>query len=779
MILTLRQFLPMLLMVSAVRAQTTTSEIRLVIQDPSGGALAAGVSLTNEAAHVRQSVKVAPDGHYTFKNLPLGLYRVAVSFPGFVASQELLDLRSAAPLSHTVTMSVEAMKSTVTVTESATLVDPTRTGVAYYAGAQEIKERASSTPGRGIVNLIVEQPGWTLEANGVLHPRESEYETQYIVNGFPVQENRSPAFAPNVEVENVQSMKVYTSGIPAEFGQKVGGIIEITTDRNDSPGFHGTAVLQGGSFDTLGGYLSGQYTAGKTTGSLSATGFLTDRYLDPTVVQNYTNHGSSASFDASLERDLNEKDRLRFGVSHSATHFLVPDELLQQAAGQREDRVSEQTSGQVSYQHVFSPLLVGVIRGMVRDVSAQLWSNPLATPIAPRQNRGFREEYANGSLAGHWGRHEWKAGGDVRYASLHEDFGFHVAAYKVSGIRIFDRDTPVNFAFSGHGLDREQSGYVQDQMRFGALTVSAGLRFDHYSLLLSETGVSPRIGLAYRAGAWGPVLHASYDRTFGTPPFENILVSASPQAFQLNNAGVYLPLRPSRGNYYEAGFAQAVAQHVKLDASYYLRDIQNFQDDDLLENTGVSFPITFHRARIRGVETKLQVPRWGRFSGFLSYANTRGIAEYPLAGGLFLTDGAQALLAANDRFPVSQDQRNTARAMLRCQILPRLWTSWKATYDSGLPSEVDSSQPYKFLVAQYGASVVQKVNFDKGRVNPSFSLDASVGATLWQAEKRSIMVQADVLNMTDRLNVINFAGFLSGTAIAPPRSFGMRLRAEF
>jgi outer membrane receptor for Fe3+-dicitrate len=64
-------------------------------------------------------------------------------------------------------------------------------------------------------------------------------------------------------------------------------------------------------------------------------------------------------------------------------------------------------------------------------------------------------------------------------------------------------------------------------------------------------------------------------------------------------------------------------------------------------------------------------------------------------------------------------------------------------------------------------------------VKPSFSLDASVGADLWRREKRSVSVQADVLNLTNQLNVINFAGLFSGTDIAPPRSFGIRLRTEF
>ena len=36
--------------------------------------------------------------------------------------------------------------------------------------------------------------------------------------------------------------------------------------------------------------------------------------------------------------------------------------------------------------------------------------------------------------------------------------------------------------------------------------------------------------------------------------------------------------------------------------------------------------------------------------------------------------------------------------------------------------------------------------------------------------------QFDVINVTGRLNVINFSGLFSGTAIAPTRMIGTRLR---
>ena len=79
----------------------------------------------------------------------------------------------------------------------------------------------------------------------------------------------------------------------------------------------------------------------------------------------------------------------------------------------------------------------------------------------------------------------------------------------------------------------------------------------------------------------------------------------------------------------------------------------------------------------------------------------------------------------------------------------------------------------------FGERVVRRVNFDRGRVRPSFSMDASVGADVWKHENRSVRVQADALNLTNRLNVINFAGLFSGTAVAPPRTFAIRASFEF
>src|SRR6202023_3808715 len=105
-------------------------------------------------------------------------------------------------------------------------------------GSEILQDHTSSQPGRSLLDLVDTQPGWLLEANGILHPRGSEYQTEYVVDGLPITDNRSPSFAPEIEADDVHSMTILTGGYPAEYGRKLGGVIEVVPAGPARPGFH-------------------------------------------------------------------------------------------------------------------------------------------------------------------------------------------------------------------------------------------------------------------------------------------------------------------------------------------------------------------------------------------------------------------------------------------------------------------------------------------------------------------------------------------------------------
>jgi hypothetical protein len=149
-----------------------------------------------------------------------------------------------------------------------------------------------------------------------------------------------------------------------------------------------------------------------------------------------------------------------------------------------------------------------------------------------------------------------------------------------------------------------------------------------------------------------------------------------------------------------------------------------------------------------------------------------------VTGGLFLGDDAvNASNQLTGHFPGSQDQRHTARARIRYQLTSRLWFAGGAEYGSGLPFEFTGT-PDQGLT-QYGQQMVNRVNFADGRIRSSLSINLSAGADLYKKETRSLRLQADIENLNNRLNVLDFAGLFSGSAIAPPRGYFLRLAATF
>ena len=110
-----------------------------------------------------------------------------------------------------------------------------------------------------MLELVDAQPGWLMEANGVLHPRGSEYQTLFVIDGVPMDENRSPAFAPDLQDGDVQGMGVLTGNFPAEYGRKLGGVVEVTTIRDIERGLHGMVDAGGGSLSTRSAGATARY----------------------------------------------------------------------------------------------------------------------------------------------------------------------------------------------------------------------------------------------------------------------------------------------------------------------------------------------------------------------------------------------------------------------------------------------------------------------------------------------------------------------------------------
>jgi hypothetical protein len=769
-----KYLLPLLFSALPVLSQSTSGELRLHVADPSGRAIQATIHLDSQANQYRSDLETDKEGNLDVARLPYGVYHLEVDESGFAPVSETITIGSSIRVTHSISLSLATVKQSVGVQADSTLIDPEQPGNVNQVGSSFIHHRLSSIPGRSIQDLVNSQPGWLYEGNAVLHPRGSEYQTQFVVDGIPLTDNRSPSFGPEIEADDVQSLSIYTAGIPAEYGRKMGGVVEVNTVQDAQPGFHGQLALGGGSFATGNAFAKGQYTAGKDTVGGSASGGMTDHYLNPVVPQNYSNTGTLGDFSARYERELTSNDRFSLAVRHELARYDIPNEQVQEAAGQRQTADNIETMGIASYEHMFSANTLARFGGMVRDNASDFYSNPESTPIEVFQHNSFREGYFKALVIANRGRNEWKAGVESDNTFLHEN-----TSYIITDPSQFDDGTPLTFAFTGQKPDLEQSAFVQDLVHLGKWSINAGLRWDHYQLLLNQNAFEPRFAISRYFSSANLILHFSYDRVFQTPSFENILLSSSSDIESLDpSTFLRLPVEPSVGDYFEGGLTQGLFGKAKVDINYFRRVVGNYADDDQIDNTTISFPIAFRKAIVYGAEGKVDLPEWRKFSGFASYSYEVANAWNPVTGGLFLGDNATAAeTQLSGHFPASQDQRNTVRGRVRYQAHPRFWLAAGIQYDTGLPFEFDGDPDT--VLAEYGQQVLDRINFDRGRIYPSFQVNASAGADLYDSEKVHVRLQADGQNLNNVLDVIDFGGLFSGNAIGPPRSYLLRLTTTF
>jgi hypothetical protein len=796
-----------------VFSQSNTGELRLHVTDPSGQAVHAQVQLVSEANQYHQTFTTDDQGSLDARRLPYGMYQVQVQAPSFAQVFEPVAIRSALPVARSIRLQLARVSESVTVRASGTLIDPYHAGSVNHMGLQTIQDRLTSLPGRSIQDLVNSEPGWLYEGNAVLHPRGSEYQTQFVLDGIPLTDNRSPGFGPSIEANDIQSMAIYTAGIPAEYGREMGGVVVVNTIQNELPGLHGEFTLLGGTYDTGGIETQDEYTWGKNTVGLNASADRTDHYLNTPSPEDYTNNGTIGDFALNFQRQFTPKDHLTMTLDHDLNRYAIPNELVQQngayvpnglnsdgctgpdpaadncvyiPGGQLQTADNFETLGSISYEHIFSPNTMGALRGMARDTSLDYYSNPASWPVNVTQHNSFKEIFFNGDITADRAHQEWKAGVQSDNKFLHENLSYLIpdcadpsdpqCPFNVGVLDV----AATSFAFTGNRPDLEEAAYVQDAIQLGNWSIDAGLRWDHYQLVVNQDAVSPRVAIARYFPSVRVKVHGSYDHIFQTPSFENIILSSSPQAQALDTSVpiVQLPVQPARGNYYELGATTALFGKLRMDANMYRRDTNNYADDSQIFSTGISFPIAFRKAVIYGAEGKLEVEKWGKFSGFASYSYMVGNAWFPVTGGLFLGgDAIDATSQLTGYSPDSQDQRNTVRDRILYHVTPRIWFALGSDYNTGLPFQ--ANQTVQQDVSEYGQAVVNHLNFNRGRIHPYVTQNASVSADLYRREKASVRLQADGDDLSNRMQVLDFGGLFSGNAIGPARQITLRLVATF
>jgi len=779
-----------------VWAQATATLNGRVV-DPSGAAVAgAEAVLENVLTGYRVRAETSEAGAFSIANIPFQDYQLTVSKAGFLEARRTISLRTNIPVEVTITLAIAEVREQVAVEAFATmdLLDTEATGTRTQLNLVQIERMAAPVGSRALESVLVSFPGFAASANGAIHPRGAHNQMTYVVDGMPISDQLTGGFGNGIDGSIVQTIELFTGNVPAEYGSKVSGVAHITTRSGLNSGrkLFGSTEIGAAQFDQLANVtqVGGQAERFGYFASVSAQ--KSNRFLDQVSIENLHNGGNVQRGFLRLDYQVGSSDFLRMNVMAGRSSFQLANLRSQHANGQDQRQLLRDAAVWLGYIHVIGATATFDATAAYRTAIAQLFPSPGDIPVTAAQARHLSNLTVATRFNRLSGRHEWRGGFDYQHFPLSENFSFAITSPEfnrpdspefIPTLLEFDLTRGGQwFHFSDKGAGNQYSGFLQDKIKLGSFTFQLGLRYDNYRFLVKDDQWQPRVGVAYHIPALGTALRASYNRIFQTPVNENLLLSNSERSAVLVPAdvratlgGALIRIPAERQNSYEIGAQQSFAGKLSINAAYFRKDISNLHDNDNFFNTGIIFPTSLSRARVRGAEGRITLPERGGLSGWVSFTHYSVLVEPPFTGGLFIGQGAIELLASGP-FVMDHDQKLGTHGVLFYQNPRGFWTSCSVRYDSGLvtnpsdPDEVAQDPDY--------ADLLPYVNLasDPPRVRPRTILDFTAGYERRQEGRRRWEVVFQVSNLTNRTALYNFQSIFVGTRLVQPRTLGLRLR---
>jgi hypothetical protein len=704
-----------------------------------------------------------------------------VSVPGFETSRLDLIVTNALPVELSFRLRVLNTVEEVIVDAVRAPDSPATRASIAGTSLERIPIRSAA---KGLQELVATLPGWATEDNGLLHARGTDDGFLYVVDGIPVYERLDQLSGVAPDPSSIESINVMTGFLPAEFGYKAGGVIDVRSKFAPAQ-WEGAVAINAGSertasfSTTLGGAIADRLSV-----TIAGAIHRSDRFLDPVHPDNLHNRGNGGTGAATARWALPDRTLLTASAGTGRSRYQVPNTEDQQEAEQDQRQEIDQRFATANWQQVWNGSLYSQVSGYGRWSGAALVGSGNDTPLFANANRVLERVGGLGSLTWHRGPHVVKGGVDVQRLHLQESFDFAVTDRRAAAeagfsraARAFDQQRP--FVFAGESTATLLSAYVQDDWpATDHMTIGAGLRLDRAELLLPRVQVSPRAGITYRM-ADRTVLRGSVSRFFQPPQPEYLLLSSSPEArvlspFVDDESGGGADIEPERQWAVETGAAHDITQWARLDAAVWYRAIEHAADPNVFAGTTIIFPNAVASGRAYGLDLRLEIRRQRAWSGYASIATGRVRQRGPITGGLFLEDEV-ADLADGEEFIPDHDQAVSASGgVMWLHPSGRASLSAVIRYESGTPiGEADEADE---LAEQPGAEMV---SFERGRVNPRtvVSLQGSLG--LWKYQRVSANLQLAVHNLFDARYAYNFGNPFSGTHFGAPRTASAGLHVKF
>jgi outer membrane receptor protein involved in Fe transport len=521
----------------------------------------------------------------------------------------------------------------------------TQVGTNSFTFSREAIEALPQGTETPVSKLLLQAPGVAQDsaASGQVHVRNEHANLQYRINGIILPDGVS-GFGEVLKSDFVRSLSLVTGALPAEYGLRTSGLVDITT-RAGSEELGGNISSYGGSRGTL----TPSIEYGGTSGAVDY--FFTGRYLmndegieNPTpswdAIHDHTDQGFGFGYVSAL---IDNSTRLSWISGVTVQNFQIPNTPGLPPAfmvngvppGFDSSRLNEHQFEQNYYDVIALQKKLENVDWQLAYFArySDLHFHP--DPVGDLVFNGIASDVERSSLVNGIqgdGSYHFNAYNTLRA-------GFVVSAEQTRAVNssavLPSSPDPTMFSVSPIDIFDETSKlgwllgiYAQNEWKITSqLTLNAGLRFDQMLEYVDANQFSPRVSLVYTPFD-GTTLHAGYARYFTPPP----QVAAGPTNVaqydgtiqQSETCGGNVPgvndtpcgpVLPERSHYFDVGINQKIFPGLEVGVDAYYKIARDLLDDGQFGAALVLDAFNYEKGINRGIEFKANYA-WGNFSAY-------------------------------------------------------------------------------------------------------------------------------------------------------------------
>jgi outer membrane receptor protein involved in Fe transport len=627
----------------------------------------------------------------------------------------------------------------------------TKLGASTTSISRTMIERLPQGDNTPIDKLILQFPGVSYDSaisNPNFHVRSEYANVQIRINGVVVPEGVS-ALGAFLDTNFIGNMSLLTGSLPAEYGLRTAGVLDITSRNFSTPG--GEVSLYGGSRQTFTPSIDYGGSFGNSQYFVSARGNWSGLGLESATpglnaIHDETQQGKFFGYVSSML-----DDSTRFSVISAASYgqFQIPNQPGQTPLGDFGPATLDSTQiNENEIDQYYMTMASLQKHGTDGDSQIAVFSRYAQVHFLPDvfNDLAFNDQASDiirqSTLTGIQSdtsyivndRHTLRTG----FAITGEQTNVSNIAtvLPTDGMGDVTSSIPETITDKASLLGWNLGGYIQDEWKItNQLTLNTGVRFDQLYQFVDANQFSPRIALVYKPFE-GTTLHAGYSRYF-TPPYQAQATQANIALFNDTTAQPDIqqadPVKPERSNYFDVGVDQVILTGLNMGLDLYYKRAKDMLDDGQFGNVPILTQFNWADGYSEGGEFKLNYTQ-GNFNAYGNFAYNISRATGP-ESNQYLFDADEFAYLQTHWHYTDDMQRMTGSAGVSYRFMNATTVSADMTYGSGLR-----------------AGDFPQVAPNDTHATPYVVVNTGIAHDIrWSTDYKPLTVRFDIVNLFDKI----------------------------